>query len=171
MALSTGEKILLGVAGIGGIAGAAYLLSLKNAGDSLALEPIGLRYKGVKSLAFQFELDLLATNPTRTDLDIQAMLLQVNVGEGTDSKTIARIQATGEQKDAISTLVSGQSSALLTLPFYIPLVKGIGVLGITLYNAFFNRDKLPKVASITGPVKANGIVTEYNKTIPLSNAA
>ena len=146
-------------AGVAALFAANYLVDAvktKNAGDKLTSEISGVKYKGIKSGNVNIDLNFKHTNPTNKDLVFNYMFLDILVGD-------AKIASIREQ--ALNKVVAKNAVTTQTIPLNISLLS----MALPLLK-IITTGKLPETVKITGNIKVNDFITEYNQVYPLQKA-
>ena len=147
-----------------GVAVAAYFgyqlvkdaLKTKDAGDKLISEIEGLKYNGIKNSKVHLDINFKHTNPTNKDLKFDFIFLDIMVGE----HKIAEVREQALNKTVAKNAVT---------PHTIPLQISLFTLAMPLFK-IISSGKLPEKVKVTGNIKVNDYITNYNAEYPLKKA-
>ena len=146
---------------LGGAAVGAFFLSkaikTQNASDKLILDFRDITSVNFKNWKITFNIRFDATNPTNTNLNVEQIILNLKL-DGMNG-TIARV------RNMNTIAFAANERKLITIPAETNnlLLEGLTVVQTLL--AIFSGSGTIKTGTLTGIIKANGFVSNYNENI------
>ena len=124
-----------------------------NAAKNSMFDIKGIEWQGISGLKLKLNVIIQAANPTESQLTIQHVLLDIKV----NGDTLATIRETNANK-----LIQANE----TTTFKIALSVGFKEIGSALL-AILTSGSIPKQATVTGTIKANGIPVDINELVDI----
>jgi hypothetical protein len=143
--------ILIGI--VVGISYVAKGVSTQAAGDKLKSDIDGLKWRGISNGKIKLDLIFQHANPTSTALPIDFIFLDIFISD----KKFASIR-----QDSLNFKIPANKVINQTISIEVPLTQ----VGLSVGQLII-AGKIPENATVTGSIKVNGFVTEYNKIIPI----
>lgn len=136
-------------------------LKTKTTADNLIIDFEDVANFRISGGKIKFDLGFSASNPTANSINIDQMFLDVSFPNG---PTIAKIR----NSTAISVPAKSMITKRLAIESNSALMNGINII-TQLINLFTGKTnmQIPTEINITGKVRANNILSDYNKTISL----
>lgn len=132
-------------------------LKTKEAGDKLISEIEGISWKGIKNSKVHLDLNFKHTNPTNKDLKFDFIFLDITTAGGDKIASI--------REQSLNKTVTKNAVTQHTIPLQISLLS----LAMPLFK-IISSGKLPEKVKVTGNIKVNDYITNYNEEYPLKKA-
>lgn len=132
----------------------------KKLADSINMNFINVKYKGIKSGSLNLELVYDIENPTTVDATLNSLNLTISTTSGMQ---LAKINQTG-----INTLIKPESNTRITLPMKSNLVQaGVGIL--STITSYFKDKTAKQSVTLKGTSRIDSILFNIDESISLVN--